>query len=78
MLLLIRYPFVIVTVPLQLPVIDILNGTKYLLVTTKVPSYVAEPLHCYFEDQEKLLLYINKTVTHATSSRKVKTMPRFE
>ncbi len=32
---LIRYPFFIVTVPLQLPVTDILNVTKQLLVTTK-------------------------------------------
>jgi hypothetical protein len=34
-LLLIRYPFFIVTVPLQLVVTDILNVTKLLLVTTK-------------------------------------------
>ncbi len=34
-LLLIRYPFFIVTVPLQLLVTDILNVTKQLLVTTK-------------------------------------------
>ncbi len=34
-LLLIRYPFLIVTVPLQLLVTGILNVTKQLLVTTK-------------------------------------------
>ncbi len=34
--------------------------------TTKVSSYVAEPLLHYFEDQEELLLYLNKTLTHAT------------
>ncbi len=29
---------------------------KYLLVTRKVTSYVAEPLLRYFEEQEELLL----------------------
>ncbi len=36
--LLTRRPFFIVTVPLQLLVVDILNVTKYLLVTTKSNS----------------------------------------
>jgi hypothetical protein len=35
-----------------------------------------EPFLHYFEDQEEFLLYLNKTVTNATPSRKLKMMPR--
>ncbi len=38
---------------------------------------MADPLLRYFEDQEELLLYINKTVTNSTPSRILKAMPRF-
>jgi hypothetical protein len=51
------------------------QSSYYLL--QKVTSFVAEPLLHYFEDQEELLLYLNKIVTNATPSRKFKTMPRF-
>jgi hypothetical protein len=56
LILLIRYPFFIVMVPLQLLVNDILNITMELQITTKVTRYVAERLLRYFEDQEELLL----------------------
>ncbi len=45
---------------LQLRVTDILNDMEQLVVTTKVTSYVAEPLLCYFEDQEELLLFLKR------------------
>jgi hypothetical protein len=46
-LLLIRYPFFLVTTLLQLLVTDILSETKSLLVTTKATSYVWKPLLRY-------------------------------
>ncbi len=61
-LLLIRYAFFIV--PLNLLLTDVLNVV--------VISYVAEPLLCYFEGQEELLLFLNKAVTYGTPSRKLK------
>ncbi len=63
-LLLIRYAFFIITVPLNLLLTDVLNVV--------VISYVAEPLLRYFEGQEELLLFLNKTVTYGTPSRKLK------
>ncbi len=60
-LLLIRYAFFIITVPLNLLLTDVLNVV--------VISYVAEPLLRYFEE---LLLFLNKTVTYGTPSRKLK------
>ncbi len=59
----IRYPFSIVTVSLQLLVTDMLN-VKVIANTTKVTSYVAEALLRYYEDQEELFLYLNKCHPH--------------
>ncbi len=49
-------PVFLVTVPLHLQVTDILNGTKSLLVITKVTSDVAEPLLYYIYRLKKLKL----------------------
>ena len=57
-LLLIRYPFFIVTVPLQLLVTDILNVTKALLVTTKCNQLcngTVTSLHLSFEKKPENL-----------------------
>jgi hypothetical protein len=71
------FPFFILTVKLQLLDTNILNVLKQLLVTTKSTSYIAETLLRYLEEKEELLLYLNKTVTNAIPSIKLKTMLRY-
>jgi hypothetical protein len=74
--LIIRYPFFIVTIRITGYWYFKCNEVNYYLLQ-KLTSYVAKLLLRYFEDQKELLFYLNKTVTNATPSGKLKTMPRF-
>jgi hypothetical protein len=73
--LIIRYPFFIVTIRITGYRYFKFNEVSYYLLQ-KLTSYVAKPLLRYFEDQKELLFYLNKTVTNATPG-KLKTVSRF-